>query len=182
MEIKERIILLFNYLENNIKSFVNQTYFHSSNIEFRKYPYCREKVFNLASLYLLDKIEIDFSSIKNNLTNVNDSSKSIVCPVKIFFNINTGSATIQNLICVYNVFENKDGLIFNIENNTIVVYSLINFCIVSKDSLDSYELLKRIIPGGIECIKEIVNEINSNIEGFNKKIFAFSDTLCKNLC
>lgn len=172
--------VLINDLLKTKKSFIEQTYNHPINKDFRDCKDCSYKTSALFKLYRLEKIDIDF--IHKGILPVNCVPEDLyINSIKVFYKINSGAKTLYDFICTMYSLDKYSGPFFNIENDCLVIsnsYVLFNSHNIEK--LDPKEVVDKFIDGGEEKIKQIVEEINDSIDGMNKQLLDYSNLIASN--
>ena len=176
---------LFNFLLEEHTLFMQETYLHSSNADFRKHQDSVAKAHALFELYSLHHISIDFNKKGIRATGpsmIKDfETKAEYASLEVWYKIINGSDSIGKLIMTYNRITKKRN-IFSLENNMLIIKGRINYLVNLKEigTIDENDIVASSIDGGEARLKELVNELNKHIIKFNEKLLNRAYTICIN--
>ena len=177
---------IFDILLEESISFMQQTYLEVYNSDFRKHPSTYLKARILFEQYALQRIDIDFKSKMVRMTGSAmiydfDINKRIV-PIDACYSIKNGESSICRLIMTFNRINAKQFKPFNVEHEKLIIRGkfdvAVNFDEVTK--MEPNDVVKSVLDGGEEKMKELLIIINNEIVQFNKKLFKSAQLICEN--
>ena len=174
---------LFKLILDEHTLFMQETYFHTSNADFRKHPDSYIKACILFEQYALQLISIDYSKKGIRVTGssmIRDfETKTNYAPVEAYYKIISGSDSIAKLIMAYNR-TTKSRKIFSLENDMLIIKGNINHWVDLKQvwSIKENDIVASSIDGGEEKLKETINDLNRYIADYNKQLFDKARLIC----
>ena len=172
---------LFDLLIKETKSFMQLTYDHPCNKDFRDYPSKTKKAEALTNLYILSPVAIDFNKKGVKICNGNNISEhddvTLLSSCQVYYSITMGEETFQKLLCMYYLQNKNNYPLFRLFNSFLLIEcGIVN---VNKDLDDIDALLLKTINGGEESIRKAIDSINERILEFNKEISTYAFLICK---
>lgn len=177
---------MFDILLEESISFMQKNYLEVCNSDFRKHPSTYLKACILFEQYALQRIDVDFNSKMVRMAGSTmiydfDIYKRIA-PIDACYSIKNGESSICRLIMTFNRINIKKFKPFNVENKKLIVRGKFDVA-VNLDEITKMEpndVVKSVLDGGEEKMKELLIIINNKIVQFNKKLFKSAQLICDN--